>query len=705
MPRVRLKIRGMTCAACVRRVEKALARVPGVESALVNLATEEAEVALKEPVAPEVLIEAVQKTGYAAELEAPETAPATHETPYTLQRLLWSAALTLPVFLLSMVFPNLWRYQGWLLWALTTPVQFWAAAPLYRAAWGALKARSTNMEVLVLMGTLAAYAYSTVLLMGGRTHHLYFETSAVIITLVLFGRYLEGRALGSARSALESLYRLLPHSVTRWDGETYRQAPLSAVQVGDRLMVRTGERIPVDGVVLEGRGWVDESTITGESLPRECVAGDTVLSGSLLTDGVLHIQAQAVGEATMLAQIARAVEQAQTEKAQIQRLADKIASIFVPVVVAIALFTFVGWWLATRSVAQALIPAVSVLVIACPCALGLAVPIALLTGSTRMARAGVLLKGIHAVERVRQVEVLILDKTGTLTMGHPRVKAIHSVHPDVDPLAVLRFACALEQATRHPLAEAILEYARQQGVHDFPEIKEVRTVPGGGVEALWEGHILRIGSARFLWEAGIEQETLPKGTVFFAVDNTIYAGFEFTETPLPGVAEVIRQIQQMGIEVVLCSGDQPAAVESFARMVGIHRWYGGQLPTDKAHLVKQFQSQGRKVAFVGDGINDAPALAQADLSIAVATGTQIATDTADMVLLNRDLRTLLNALRLSQAVYGVIRQNLFFAFVYNTLGIPLAALGYLNPMIAALAMSMSSVSVVSNALRLLRWRV
>lgn len=700
-----MKIRGMTCAACVRRVEKALTRVPGVESALVNLATEEAEVSLQEPIAPEVLIEAVQKTGYSAELETPEAASAPHETPYTLQRLLWSAVLSLPVFLLSMVFPNLWRYQGWLVWALTTPVQFWVAAPLYRAAWGALKARSANMEVLVLLGTLAAYAYSTVLLIGGHTHHLYFETSAVIITLVLFGRYLEGRALGSARSAMESLYRLLPNSVMRWDGEAYRQAPLSVVQVGDRLMVRTGERIPVDGVVLEGRGWVDESTITGESLPRERVAGDTVLSGSLLTDGVLHIQAQAVGEATMLAQIARAVEQAQTEKAQIQRLADKIASIFVPAVVVIALFAFGGWWLATRSVAQALIPAVSVLVIACPCALGLAVPIALLTGSTRMARAGVLLKGIHAVERVRQVDVLILDKTGTLTMGHPRVKAVHSAHPEVDPMAVLRFACALEQATRHPLAEAILEYARQQGVHDFPEIKEVRTVPGGGVEALWEGHILRLGSARFLWEAGIEQENLPRGTVFFAVDDAIYAGFEFTETPLPGVAEVIRQIQQMGIEVVLCSGDQPAAVESFARMVGIHRWYGGQLPSDKAHLVKQFQSQGRKVAFVGDGINDAPALAQADLSIAVATGTQIAMDTADMVLLNRDLRTLLNALRLAQAVYGVIRQNLFFAFVYNTLGIPLAALGYLNPMIAALAMSMSSVSVVSNALRLLRWRV
>lgn len=700
-----MKIRGMTCAACVRRVEKALTRVPGVESALVNLATEEAEVSLKEPVALEALIEAVQKTGYSAELETPETASPSHETPYTLQRLLWSVVLSLPVFLLSMVFPNLWRYQGWLVWALTTPVQFWVAAPLYRAAWGALKARSANMEVLVLLGTLAAYAYSTVLLIGGHTHHLYFETSAVIITLVLFGRYLEGRALGSARSAMESLYRLLPNSVMRWDGEAYRQAPLSVVQVGDRLMVRTGERIPVDGVVLEGRGWVDESTITGESLPRERVAGDTVLSGSLLTDGVLHIQAQAVGEATMLAQIARAVEQAQTEKAQIQRLADKIASIFVPAVVVIALFAFGGWWLATRSVAQSLIPAVSVLVIACPCALGLAVPIALLTGSTRMARAGVLLKGIHAVERVRQVDVLILDKTGTLTMGHPRVKAVHSAHPEVDPMAVLRFACALEQATRHPLAEAILEYARQQGVHDFPEIKEVRTVPGGGVEALWEGHILRLGSARFLWEAGIEQENLPRGTVFFAVDDAIYAGFEFTETPLPGVAEVIRQIQQMGIEVVLCSGDQPAAVESFARMVGIHRWYGGQLPSDKAHLVKQFQSQGRKVAFVGDGINDAPALAQADLSIAVATGTQIAMDTADMVLLNRDLRTLLNALRLAQAVYGVIRQNLFFAFVYNTLGIPLAALGYLNPMIAALAMSMSSVSVVSNALRLLRWRV
>lgn len=702
MPKVRLRIRGMTCASCVHRVEKSLTRVSGVKEALVNLATEEAEVVLTEPIPPEALVEAVEKAGYTAELETPESTAS--ESPYTLQRFLISAGLTLPVLVLSMLLPNLWRYQGWLLWALTTLVQFWVAFPLYRVALSALRAGSANMEVLVLLGTLSAYGYSTILLLSGHPQHLYFEASAVILTLVLLGRYLEARAIGSARSAMESLYRLLPSNVLRWDGAVYNPVPLSAVQVGDRLMVCAGERIPVDGVVLMGSGWVDESTLTGESVPRERQAGDPVRSGSLLTDGVLHIRAEAVGEATMLAQIARAVQQAQTEKAQIQRLADRVASIFVPLVVGIALLTFVGWWLSTRSVAQALVPAVSVLVIACPCALGLAVPIALMTGSTRMARAGILLKGVQALERVRQIDVLVLDKTGTLTMGHPRVKAMHISHPDIDERAALRFACALEQSTRHPLAEAILQYAHQQGVQDIPELKTVRTVPSGGVEAEWEGHLLRIGSARFLWESGIEQQNLPEGTVFLAADQTVVAGFEFTETPLPNVSEVIRRIQQSGIEVVLCSGDRLEAVERFARMVGIHHWYGRQLPSDKAHLIKRYQSEGHKVAFVGDGINDAPALAQADLSIAVATGTQIAIDTADMVLLNHDLKTLESALQLARALYAIIRQNLFFAFVYNTVGIPLASLGYLNPIIAGLAMSMSSVSVVGNALRLLRWR-
>lgn len=702
MSKVRMKIRGMTCASCVRRIEKSLTRIPGVEQALVNLATEEAEVSLTEPVPLESLISAVGKVGYSAELETPE--PTTTESPYTFRRFLISAGLTVPVLLLSTVFPTLWRYQGWLLWAFTTPVQFWLATPLYRSAVSALRAGSANTEVLVLLGTLSAYFYSTVLLFGGQHHHLYFEVSAVIITLILLGRYLEARALGSARSAMESLYRLLPNQVLRWDGSSYQPVPLSEVQVGDRLMVRAGERIPVDGQVVEGRGWVDESTVTGESLPSERIAGDGVLSGSLLTDGVLHIQAQAVGEATMLSQIAQAVAQAQSEKAQIQRIADKAASIFVPMVVGIAFLTFVGWWWGTRSVAQALVPAVSVLVIACPCALGLAVPIALMMGATRMARAGILLKGIYALERVRQIDVLILDKTGTLTMGHPRVKGVNLAHPDVDLRQVLQFASALEQSTRHPLAEAIVEYAHQQGVHDFPELESVRTVPGGGVEAEWEGHCLRIGSARFLQEVGIESKTLPMGRVYLAVDHTVVAGFEFAETPLPQVGEVLHQIRRAGIEVVLCSGDRAESVEAFARTVGITRWHAEQLPTDKTHLVKRYQSEGHKVAFVGDGINDAPALAQADLSIAVATGTQIAIDTADMVLLNRDLHTLLVLLRLSRAIYWTIRQNLFFAFVYNILGIPLASFGFLNPMIAGLAMSMSSVSVVGNALRLLRWR-
>jgi Cu+-exporting ATPase len=635
-------------------------------------------------------------------------------------------------------------------------VQFGVALPLYRAAWGALRHGTANMEVLVLLGTLAAFFYSFALTLQGQAHHLYYETSAVIITLVLLGRTLEARARGQAKRALESLWNLLPREVLRWDGEAYRAAPLSQVQVGDRLLVRTGDRVPVDGVVLEGRGWVDESAITGESLPQERAAGDRVLGGALVVDGVLHLEAQAVGEQTLLAQVAQAVAQAQARKASIQRVADQIAAVFVPIVVAIALLTLLGWWLAKRSLADALVPAVSVLVIACPCAVGLAVPIAMLTGATRAARAGVLIRGFEALERVRRIDTLVLDKTGTLTLGTPRLVAIHT--NGISETDALRLAAGLEQSVRHPLAEAILQAAQERGITPA-SVAQVQVVAGGGVRAVCtrerqdappfaptplshpvgEGtgvraYTILLGSPRFLQEHGVALDgscepppagspcsqgepirlgsprdaggTLRRGAdtfpVLLAVDNRIVAGFEFADEPLPEVAETLRALRQAGLRLVLCSGDRAEAVAAFAERVGIDEWHAAQLPHQKAEVVRRLQAEGRRVAFVGDGINDAPALAEADLGIVVATGTQLAVENADLILLNRDLRTLLTALRLSQAIYRVIRQNLFLAFVYNTLGIPLAAMGYLNPMVAALAMSLSSVSVVGNALRLLR---
>jgi Cu+-exporting ATPase len=748
----------MTCAACVRRVEKVLTRAPEVHSATVNLATETAEVETAQPVDITALIEAIRAAGYDAEPIEPAAHAAEDDPARALQRRLWlSIALTAPIVALSMFLPHPLPAQGWILLALTLPVQFGVALPLYRAAWGALRHGTANMEVLVLLGTLAAFFYSFALTLQGQAHHLYYETAAVIITLVLLGRTLEARARGQAKRALESLWSLLPREVLRWDGEAYRAAPLSQVQVGDRLLVRTGDRVPVDGVVLEGRGWVDESAITGESLPQERAAGDRVLGGALLVDGVLHLEAQAVGEQTLLAQVAQAVAQAQARKASIQRIADRVAAVFVPIVVAIALLTLLGWWLATRSLADALVPAVSVLVIACPCAVGLAVPIAMLTGATRAARAGVLIRGFEALERVRRIDTLVLDKTGTLTLGTPRLVAIHT--DGISETDALSLAAGLEQSVRHPLAEAILHAAQARGIAPAP-VEQVQVIAGGGVRAICTGepqgappraptplshsmgkgtgvraHTIFLGSPRFLQEQGVELDgfseppplgspckqgepsllgspreaegTLRRGVenfpVLLAVDGRVVAGFEFADEPLPEVAETLRALRQAGLRLVLCSGDRAEAVAAFAERVGIDEWHAAQLPHQKAEVVRRLQAEGRRVAFVGDGINDAPALAEADLGVVVATGTQLAAENADLILLNRDLRTLLTALRLSQAIYRVIRQNLFFAFVYNTLGIPLAAMGYLNPMVAALAMSLSSVSVVGNALRLLRW--
>jgi len=708
MPTQRLRVKGMTCAACVRRVEKVLTRVPEVQSATVNLATETAEVQTAQPVDITALIEAIRAAGYDAEPIEPVAPSAEDDPARPLQRRLWlSLVLTVPIVALSMFLPHPLPGHGWILLALTLPVQFGVALPLYRAAWGALRHGAANMEVLVLLGTLAAFFYSLALTLQGQAHHLYYETSAVIITLVLLGRTLEARARGQAKRALESLWSLLPREVLRWDGEAYHAVPLSEVQAGDRLLVRTGDRVPVDGVVLEGRGWVDESAITGESLPQERASGDQVLGGALVVDGALHIRAQAVGEQTLLAHIARAVAQAQARKAGIQRVADQIAAVFVPIVVGIALLTLLGWWLATRSLANALVPAVSVLVIACPCAVGLAVPIAMLTGATRAARAGVLIRGFEALERVRRIDTLVLDKTGTLTLGTPRLVAIHT--DGISETDALSLAAGLEQSVRHPLAEAILHAAQARGIAPAP-VEQVQVVAGGGVKA----QNLLLGSPRFLQEHGIASSlSFTRGErvgvrgdsypVLLAVDGRIVAGFEFADEPLPEVAETLRALRQAGLRLVLCSGDRAEAVAVFAKRVGIDEWHAAQLPHQKAEVVRRLQAEGRRVAFVGDGINDAPALAEADLGIVVATGTQLAAENADLILLNRDLRTVLTALRLSQAIYRVIRQNLFFAFVYNTLGIPLAAMGYLNPMVAALAMSLSSLSVVGNALRLLRW--
>lgn len=717
---IRLQIEGMTCAACVARVERALKRVPGVQEAIVNLATESATVrADPNAVQMERLLEAVEMAGYTAQPvteEAPAPLPSerTEQELYSARsRLLVSALLTLPVFVLSMAVHHPSYALKLFQLVLTTPVQFVIGAPFYVKAWHALRARSANMEALIVLGTSAAYLYSLVATfwVGGA---VYYETAAVILTLITFGKYLEARAKGRARQAIERLMRLAPQEATRIRNGEEERVPVSAVQVGDLLRVRSGEAIPVDGEVVDGFATVDESMLTGESVPVEKRAGDSVAAGTLNTDGVLVIRAQRVGADTTLAQIVRAVERAQAAKAPAQRLADAVAAVFVPIVLLIALVTFGVWLLVLKAgFTVAMIHAVGVLVIACPCALGLATPTAVLVGTGRGAELGVLVKDAETLERARQVDTVVLDKTGTLTLGKPRVHHVETFNSIAEE-ELLRLAAAAEVGSTHPFGQAVIQFAQEQGM-PLPTTNGFRAVAGGGVLAEVEGRRLAVGSARLLREEGITLNPKAQAkvhalqsqgytTVLVAIDGEVAGTFALRDEPHPTAREAVLQLQKMGLEVWMVTGDQRVVAEAVAQEVGIpaERVLVEVLPQGKAEAVAALQKQGRKVAFVGDGINDAPALAQADVGIAMGKGTDMALESADIALLGSDLRGVATALKLSHATVRTIYQNLFFAFVYNVLGIPLAALGYLSPMLAALAMSLSSVSVVTNALRLRR---
>lgn len=717
---IQLRIEGMTCAACVARVERALKRVPGVQEAIVNLATESATVrADLSAVQVEQLLEAVGSAGYTAQPvteESPAPLPSErseHELQLARRRLLVSALLTLPVFALSMAVHHPSYGLKLLQLALTTPVQFVIGAPFYVKAWHALRARSANMETLIVLGTSVAYLYSlaATFWIGGA---VYYETAAVIITLITFGKYLEARAKGRARQAIERLMRLAPQEAIRIRNGSEERVLISAVQVGDLLRVRSGEAVPVDGEVIEGFATVDESMLTGESVPVEKRVGDSVAAGTLNTDGVLVIRAQRVGADTVLAQIVRAVERAQAAKAPVQRLADAVSAVFVPIVLLIALVTFGVWLLILKAdFTTAMIHAVGVLVIACPCALGLATPTAVLVGTGRGAELGVLVKDAETLERARHVDTVILDKTGTLTAGKPRVNRVEVLNSMAEE-ELLRLTAAAEVGSTHPFGQAIVQFAQEQGVH-LPPANGFRAIAGGGVLAEVEGHRLTVGSARLLNEEGITlspqaQERVhtlqSQGytTVLTAVDGKIAGILALRDEPHPTARDAVAQLQAMGLEVWIVTGDQRVVAEAIAREVGVpsERVLAEVLPESKAEAIDALQRQGRKVAFVGDGINDAPALAQADVGIAMGEGTDVALESADIALLGSDLRGVATALKLSHATVRTIRQNLFFAFVYNVLGIPLAAMGYLSPMLAALAMSLSSVSVVTNALRLRR---
>ncbi|WP_309903027.1 heavy metal translocating P-type ATPase [Variovorax soli] len=718
-----LLIEGMTCASCVARVEKALAAVPGVASATVNLATEQAQVRFAgRDIGTDALVAAVRKAGYeASRAEEAQAAPARAAGrwpawwPVAVAALL-SAPLALPM--LGLLFGRAWMLDGWLQLALATPVQFWLGARFYRAGWKALKAGAGNMDLLVALGTSAGYGLSLYLLLTHAGHgmpHLYFEASAVVITLVLLGKWLEQRAKHQTTEAIRALNALRPERARVRRGGLEQELPLSRVRVGDEVVVRPGERVPVDAVVLEGASEVDESLITGESLPVAKHADDAVTGGSVNGEGLLVLRTTAVGAESTLARIVRLVESAQAKKAPIQRLVDRVSTVFVPVVIAIAFATLAGWGLGTGDWEAAILNAVAVLVIACPCALGLATPTAIMAGTGVAARHGVLIKDAEALEIAHAVGVVAFDKTGTLTEGHPELVAIEAV--DGDTAALLRAGAAIQAGSEHPLARAVIGAATKQGLA-IPPASEVRAIAGRGVAAIVDGRALRLGSGRLMDELSVPlgrlaeiaaQRQAEGRTVSWLAElgaqPKLLGLFAFGDAPKPSAAAAVRQLHAQGIRTALISGDNRGSAEAVARLLGIDIVHAEVLPEDKAVIVAQLKAQqGTRIAMVGDGINDAPALAAADVGIAMSTGTDIAMHAAGITLMRGDPALVSDAIDISRRTYAKIRQNLFWAFVYNVVGIPLAAFGLLSPVIAGAAMAFSSVSVVSNALLLRRWK-
>jgi Cu+-exporting ATPase len=716
---VNLAIDGMTCAACAIRVEKALARLPGVDAA-VNLATERARIRFA-PGATDIpaLLETVRKAGYGArELAATSReAEKIRRAENYRRELRWfwlSAALTLPLLLqMGVMFAGVHVdfLPRWLQWALATPVQFLVGRRFYVGAWNALRGGAANMDVLVALGTSMAYLFSAaVTLFGLHHHHVYFEASAAIITLVLMGKLLEARAKGKTSGAIEKLLQLQPRQVrVERDGKSL-DLDLAAVVAGDLVIVRTGERIAVDGNVVDGGSMVDESMLTGESMPVSKRTNDRVYAATQNLSGALKVLATGVGSRTQLANIVRLVEEAQGSKAPIQRLADRISGVFVPVVLAISLATLFAWWLATGDFTQALVNSVAVLVIACPCALGLATPTAVAVGTGRGAQSGILVRSADALERAEKIDVLVVDKTGTLTVGHPAVTNIFAA-PGSNESEVLRLAASLEQYSTHPLAAAILARASESGVAILP-VTDFASTAGLGVQGRIEGRMLFIGAPRFVADhgAGVDEAAMLRlaaagATVIALADEQHTLGvIGIADAVRPGSAAAIRELKALDIEVIMLTGDNNATAAAVAATLGIAEFRAEVLPAQKAVEVGRLKQTGRVVAMAGDGINDAPALAIADVSFAIGAGSDIAIEAADVTLMRNDLMGVVDAIRLSRSTLGKIRQNLFFAFIYNVLGIPLAAFGLLNPVIAGAAMALSSVSVVTNSLLLRRWK-
>ncbi|MUL66901.1 copper-translocating P-type ATPase [Mycobacterium sp. CBMA 234] len=697
---VTLSVGGMTCASCAARIEKRLNRLDGVQAS-VNFATEQAAVTFGDSVTTEELVAAVEATGYTASIDKPD---ATSETSY-LPRLLVSLAFTLPVLALSMI-PAL-QFPHWQLWALAlaTPVVTWGAWPLHHAAWTNLRHGAATMDTLVSLGVLTSYLWSIWTLSTGG-EHLYLEVAATVTTLILTGKFFETRAKRQSGAALRALLDLGAKDVAVLrDGHEIR-LPIEELAVGDTFVVRPGEKIATDGVVVAGTSAVDASMLTGESVPVEVGPGDHLAGATVNAGGRLEVRATRIGADTQLAQMARLVSDAQSGKAEVQRLADRVSAVFVPVVIGLAVLTLIGWLVAGGSASAAITAAVAVLIIACPCALGLATPTALLVGTGRGAQLGILIKGPQVLESTRKVDTVVLDKTGTVTTGKMTVAAVHAQSDNV-----LRLAGALEHASEHPIAQAVAAEAARTTMGPLPAVTDFVNHDGRGVTGVVDGHQVAVGRSSWLTDeadpklqtAAQIAETEGRTPVWVAIDGAIAGVIVVSDTVKDTAAEAISDLKRLGLTPVLLSGDNARAAHAVAAEVGIETVIAEVLPADKVDEVKRLQDQGRVVAMVGDGVNDAAALAQADLGLAMGTGTDVAIEASDLTLVSGDLRAVGNAIRLSRATLKTIKGNLFWAFAYNVAAIPLAALGMLNPMIASAAMAFSSLFVVSNSLRLRRF--
>jgi Cu+-exporting ATPase len=712
---VDLAIGGMTCASCVSRVEKTLSKVPGVTEVSVNLATERAHIGLTTHPNIAALIKAVQKAGYEAtqvvqDAPLPDTAaPEWQERVH----LLVAMALSLPL-VAGMIVPVL-MLPAWAQFALATPVQFWLGWRFYVAGWKAARAFARNMDLLVALGTSAAWGLSTwVWLVTGHEHALYYESSALLITFILFGKWLEGRARRQTASAIRALMKLRPDTARLWRDGVEVDVAIDTVRRGDLVIVRPGERIPIDGSITEGNAAIDASMLTGESLPLDAAPGTRVAAGSINTDGRLTIRTEAIGAETMLARIVRLVEGAQASKAPIQRLADQVSAVFVPVVLGIALVTLVAWLVVAADPAQALLNAVSVLVIACPCALGLATPTAIMVGTGVAARRGILIRDAAALEQAHTVTIVAFDKTGTLTEGKPRVTDLVAV--DGDQTGLLALAASLQAGSEHSLAGAIRARAAELGLV-VARAEAFHALVGRGVMGKVEGQDLAFGNRRLMRDHAISTHELDQQAAALeqsghtiswiartAPTPALLGLIAFGDTVKPTAQAAIARLHQAGLRTVMLTGDSRGAAEAIGSGLGIGSIQAEILPADKASAVAALRRDGAIVAMVGDGINDAPALAAADIGIAMATGTDVAMEAAGITLMRGDPALVADAIEISRRTTAKIQQGLFWAFAYNVLGIPLAALGYLSSVIAGAAMALSSVSVVGNALLLRRWR-